>query len=287
MTNFDLYRLKKAGMSNLVLNQFLDFISSVTADDRQHPVLLLLPKFIRQATMKHKGLFWERFKQLDIKALRQEFLRFPSFSILDKVYPEYLREVYNPPVLLFYQGDIKLLAMEKIAFVGSRACSEQGIASIQKIIKELRNQFVVISGLARGIDTACHLAAIKNGGRTISVIGTGLDVSYPRENWQLQAFIAQNHLIITEYGPGEQPLKYHFPDRNRIIAGLSRGVVVTEAKRRSGSLITCERAMESGRDVFAIPGNISDGLSDGCHHLIQEGAKLVYQGQDILSEYTY
>src|SRR5574337_177788 len=287
MTNFDLYRLKKAGMSNLVLNQFLDFISSVTADDRQHPVLLLLPKFIRQATMKHKGLFWERFKQLDIKALRQEFLRFPSFSILDKVYPEYLREVYNPPVLLFYQGDIRLLAMEKIAFVGSRACSEQGIASIQKIIKECRNQFVVISGLARGIDTACHLAAIKNGGRTISVIGTGLDVSYPRENWQLQAFIAQNHLIITEYGPGEQPLKYHFPDRNRIIAGLSRGVVVTEAKRQSGSLITCERAMESGRDVFAVPGNISDGLSDGCHHLIQEGAKLVYQGQDILSEYTY
>ena len=274
-------------MSNLVLNQFLDFIISVTADDRQHPVLLLLPKFIRQATMKHKGLFWERFKQLDIKALRQEFLRFPSFSILDKVYPEYLREVYNPPVLLFYQGDIRLLAMEKIAFVGSRACSEQGIASIQKIIKELRNQFVVISGLARGIDTACHLAAIKNGGRTISVIGTGLDVSYPRENRQLQAFIAQNHLIITEYGPGEQPLKYHFPDRNRIIAGLSRGVVVTEAKRQSGSLITCERAMESGRDVFAVPGNISDGLSDGCHHLIQEGAKLVYQGQDILSEYTY
>ena len=287
MTNFDLYRLKKAGMSNLVLNQFLDFISSVTADDRQHPVLLLLPKFIRQATMKHKGLFWERFKQLDIKALRQDFLRFPSFSILDKAYPEYLREIYNPPVLLFYQGDIKLLAMEKIAFVGSRACSKQGITSIQKIIKELGNQFVVISGLARGIDTACHLAAIKNGGRTISVIGTGLDVSYPRENEQLQSFIAKNHLIITEYGPGEQALKYHFPDRNRIIAGLSRGVVVSEAKRRSGSLITCERAMESGRDVFAIPGNISDGLSDGCHHLIQEGAKLVYQGQDILSEYTY
>ena len=287
MTNFDLYRLKKAGMSNLVLNQFLAFISSVTSDSRQHDMMIHLPKFIRQATMKHKGLFWERFKQLDIKALRQEFLRFPSFSILDKAYPEYLREIYNPPVLLFYQGDINLLSMEKIAFVGSRACSEQGIASIQKIIKELGNQFVVISGLARGIDTACHLAAIKNGARTISVIGTGLDVSYPRENWQLQAFIAQNHLIITEYGPGEQPLRYHFPDRNRIIAGLSRGVVVTEAKRRSGSLITCERAMESGRDVFAIPGNISDGLSDGCHHLIQEGAKLVYQGQDILSEYTY
>lgn len=287
MTNFDLYRLKKAGMSNLLLNQFLTFVSSVMTDDRQHNELLLLPKFIRQSTMRHKPLFWEKFKQLDVKVLRQEFLRFPSFSILDKCYPDYLREIHNPPVLLFYQGDINLLAMEKMAFVGSRVCSKQGITSIQKVIKELGNQFVVISGLARGIDTACHLAIIKNGGRTIAVIGTGLDISYPRENRQLQLFIAKNHLIITEYGPGEKPLKYHFPDRNRIIAGLSRGVVVTEAKIRSGSLITCERAMESGRDIFAIPGNISDGLSDGCHRLIQEGAKLVYQGQDVLSEYTF
>lgn len=163
MTNFDIYRLKKAGMSNLVLNQFLDFISSVTSDDRQHPMLLLLPKFIRQATMKHKGLFWERFKQLDIKALRQEFLRFPSFSILDKVYPEYLREIHNPPVLLFYQGEINLLAHEKLGFVGSRDCSSQGMISVRKVIRELGNQFVVISGLARELILPVTLLPSKMG----------------------------------------------------------------------------------------------------------------------------
>mgnify|MGYP002404157557 FL=1 len=149
----------------------------------------------------------------------------------------------------------------------------------------MQNHFVVVSWLARGIDTASHIAALKNGGKTIAVIGTCLDVNYPRENAQLQNYIATNQLLLTEYGPGQTPLKYHFPERNRIIAGLSRGVLVTEAKSCSGSLMTCERAMEEGRDVFAIPGNITDNLSDGCHFLIQEGAKLVYHGRDILMEY--
>ncbi|GAB2023263.1 DNA-processing protein DprA [Pseudolactococcus yaeyamensis] len=281
MTNFDLYRLKKAGMSNLLIHQFLTLV----ADCQEKNPLVCLPAFIRQSNMKHPALFWEKFRSLDLKALRQEFLKFPSFSIQDSVYPEYLREMYNPPVLLFYQGDLSLLHQAKLGFVGSRDCSQQGVASVQKIIKELDNHFVIVSGLARGIDTASHIAALKNGGKTIAVIGTGLDVNYPQENYQLQAYIAKHHLILTEYGSGEKPLKFHFPERNRIIAGLSRGILVAEAKRRSGSLITCERAMEEGRDVFAIPGNIVDQLSDGCHHLIQEGAKLVCHGRDILMEY--
>ncbi|MCL2858335.1 MAG: DNA-processing protein DprA, partial [Streptococcaceae bacterium] len=114
----------------------------------------------------------------------------------------------------------------------------------------------------------------------------GLDVFYPLENRKLQEYIGENHLLLTEYVAGEKPLKFHFPERNRIIAGLSRGVIVAEAKIRSGSLITCERAMEEGRDVFAIPGNITDGYSDGCHHLIQQGAKLIFKSQDILEEYN-
>ncbi|WP_193227234.1 DNA-processing protein DprA, partial [Streptococcus pneumoniae] len=121
----------------------------------------------------------------------------------------------------------------------------------------------------------------------IAVIGTGLDVFYPKANKRLQDYIGNDHLALSEYGPGEQPLKFHFPARNRIIAGLCRGVIVAEAKMRSGSLITCERAMEEGRDVFAIPGSILDGLSDGCHHLIQEGAKLVTSGQDVLAEFEF
>ncbi len=281
MTNFDLYRLKKAGMSNLMIHQFLTLV----ADYQEKNPLVALPAFVRQSQMPHQALFWEKFRTLDLQALRQEFQKFPSFSIQDSVYPEPLREMYNPPVLLFYQGDLSLLHQAKLGFVGSRDCSQQGVASVQKIIKEMGNHFVVVSGLARGIDTASHIAAMKNGGKTIAVIGTGLDVNYPRENYQLQAYIAKNHLLLSEYGPGDKPLKYHFPERNRIIAGLSRGVLVTEAKLRSGSLITCERALEEGRDVFAIPGNIVDQLSDGCHHLIQEGAKLVYHGRDILMEY--
>lgn len=285
MTNFELFRLKQAGMSNLLINQFLSFILSDDSDPSPENVLLLLPKFVGQSNMRHKTLFWQRYRQLELKPLRKLFLQFSSISILDKKYPLYLKESYNPPVLLFYQGDISLLTYEKLGFVGSRSCSMNGISSVQKVIKELNNKFVIISGLARGIDTASHIAAIKNGGKTIAIIGTGLDVSYPKENTQLQAYIAKHHLVLSEYPPGEKPLKYHFPERNRVIAGLSRGVVVTEAKIKSGSLITCEYAMSEGRDVFAIPGLITDGLSDGCHRLIQEGAKLVYHGQDILIEY--
>lgn len=284
MTNFDLYRLKQAGMSNLHVNQFLQFVTK-TADWRDRNLLVHLPTYVRQSGMKQSILFWETFKSLDTKALRRDFLKFPSFSIQDAVYPEYLKAIYNPPVLLFYQGDLSLLPQPKLGFVGSRNCSQQGIASVKKIIHELDNQFVIVSGLARGIDTASHIACLKNGGRTIAIIGTGLDVTYPKENYQLQDYIGKHHLLLTEYGPGAPALKYHFPDRNRIIAGLSRGVLVTEAKLRSGSLITCERAMEEGRDVFAIPGNIVDNLSSGCHHLIQEGAKLVFHGRDIISEY--
>lgn len=281
MQNFDIYRLKKAGMSNLMVYQFLTLV----ADSQERNPLVCLPAFIRQVKMKQSAHFWEKFRSFDIKAIREEFQKFPSFSIQDKVYPEALREIYNPPVLLFYQGDLSLLHQTKLGFVGSRDCSQVGVASVQKIIKELQDRFVIVSGLARGIDTASHIAAMKNGGKTIAVIGTGLDVNYPRENYQLQAYIAKHQLLLSEYGPDEKPLKYHFPERNRIIAGLSRGVLVTEAKPRSGSLITCERAMEEGRDVFAVPGNIIDGVSDGCHHLIQEGAKLIFHGRDILMEY--
>jgi len=135
------------------------------------------------------------------------------------------------------------------------------------------------------VDTASHAAAIKSGAGSIGVIGTGLDVVYPEDNRRLQDYMAEHELLLTEYPPGTKPLKYHFPDRNRIIAGLSKGVVVVEAKKRSGSLITAERAMEEGREVFAVPGDINEGRSEGCHHLIQEGAKLVYQSKDILEEF--
>ncbi|MGE9834766.1 DNA-processing protein DprA [Streptococcus orisratti] len=278
MNNFELYKLKKAGLTNLNIINILDYQARVGKS-------LSLRDMAVVSKCKNPILFMESYKHLDSKTLREEFNRYASISILDQEYPLELKEIYNPPVLLFYQGNLELLTKPKLAVVGSRNCSDIGTKSVQKVIKELGNQFVIVSGLARGIDTSAHVASLKNGGATIAVIGTGLDVYYPKENAKLQDYIAKNHLLLTEYACSEQPLKFHFPERNRIIAGLAQGIIVAEAKMRSGSLITCERALEEGRDIFAIPGNILDGRSDGCHHLIQEGAKCVTTGFDIVSEY--
>ncbi|MBF1701127.1 MAG: DNA-protecting protein DprA [Streptococcus sanguinis] len=280
MNNFEIYKMKKAGLTN---HQVLNVLRYAESRDGK---LSLRDKAV-VSECRNPALFIEKYKRLYLPALKEEFELFPSFSILDDIYPWDLCEIYDAPTLLFYQGNLELLELPKAAVVGSRDSSKQGNASVQKIIKELNNELVIVSGLARGVDTAAHMAALQNGGQTIAVIGTGLDVFYPKANKKLQAYIGKNHLLLTEYGPGEQPLKFHFPERNRIIAGLCRGVIVAEAKMRSGSLITCERAMEEGRDVFAIPGSILDGKSDGCHHLIQEGAKCITSGSDVLSEFDF
>ena len=280
MENYDIYKLKHAGLTN---GQVLNVLRYSENKEKE----LSLRDIAVVSECRNPALFMERYKQIDDDFLKKSFEEFPSFSILDDIYPWDLSEIYNPPALLFYQGNIDLLELPKVAVVGSRDSSKLGNQSVQKIIKELNNELIIVSGLARGIDTAAHMAALQNGGRTIAVIGTGLDVFYPKANKKLQSYIGKNHLILSEYGPGEQPLKFHFPERNRIIAGLCRGVIVAEAKMRSGSLITCERAMEEGRDVFAIPGSILDGKSDGCHHLIQEGAKCIMSGSDVLSEFDF
>ncbi|MGX5808202.1 DNA-processing protein DprA [Streptococcus gordonii] len=280
MKNYDIYKMKHAGLTN---GQVLNVLRYAENKEKE----LSLRDIAVVSECRNPALFMERYKQIDDDFLKKSFEEFPSFSILDEIYPWDLSEIYNPPALLFYQGNIDLLELPKVAVVGSRDSSKLGNQSVQKIIKELNNELIIVSGLARGIDTAAHMAALQNGGKTIAVIGTGLDVFYPKANKKLQSYIGKNHLVLSEYGPGEQPLKFHFPERNRIIAGLCKGVIVAEAKMRSGSLITCERAMEEGRDVFAIPGSILDGKSDGCHHLIQEGAKCIMSGSDVLSEFDF
>ena len=280
MKNYDIYKMKHAGLTN---GQVLNVLRYAENKEKE----LSLRDIAVVSECRNPALFMERYKQIDDDFLKKSFEEFPSFSILDEIYPWDLSEIYNPPALFFYQGNIDLLELPKVAVVGSRDSSKLGNQSVQKIIKELNNELIIVSGLARGIDTAAHMAALQNGGKTIAVIGTGLDVFYPKANKKLQSYIGKNHLVLSEYGPGEQPLKFHFPERNRIIAGLCRGVIVAEAKMRSGSLITCERAMEEGRDVFAIPGSILDGKSDGCHHLIQEGAKCIMSGSDVLSEFDF
>ncbi|MGM0217153.1 DNA-processing protein DprA [Enterococcus sp. AZ126] len=206
-------------------------------------------------------------------------------TILDPTYPYYLKQIYNCPTLLFYKGNIKLLEKNCLSFIGARAASVYGINIVRQLIPEMiRNNITIVSGLAKGIDSVSHQVTMQNNGNTIGVIGTGLDICYPKETAHIQRMMMEEQLVISEYPNGVGPRKYHFPMRNRIIAGISLGTCVIEARKRSGSLITAQAALEYGRDVFAVPGNVFDAQSDGCHGLIQEGAKCTICPQDILEE---
>ena len=234
--------------------------------------------------------FMESFTEMEKISLDDFyfFLEHYSFiTIMDDDYPEKLREIYNPPIALFYLGDIKLLKKEKIlAMIGSRKATPYGKQMVEELVPELiQEKLVITSGLAKGNDTYSHQATIRNSGKTIAVIGCGLNYFYPKENERLQQFIAKEHLLLSEYLPNTKPLPFHFPSRNRIIAGISKGTCVIESKRKSGTFITAQLALEEGRDVFAIPGNPLTDASEGCLHLIQEGAKCVWKASDILAEW--
>lgn len=206
------------------------------------------------------------------------------FTITDRQYPEILKNMYDPPPVLFYKGKINF-ASPAIAIVGSRRSTGYGCNIAGRLAYELAERGVaVVSGLARGIDTCGHLGALKAKGDTIAVLGSGLDQIYPAENRKLFQEIVAKGLVLSEYPPGTEPLPGNFPQRNRIISGLSRGVVVVEASRQSGSLITADLALEQGREIFAVPGNINRPQSQGCNNLIKKGAKMVTAVDDILEE---
>jgi DNA processing protein len=202
-------------------------------------------------------------------------------------YPNRLLDLHDPPRSLYIDGDIRLLDLPMIAIVGSRAASQEGIKNAYFFARALSEAgFLIISGLARGIDGAAHWGALgtKQGHPTLAVCGTGLDIVYPREHLGLAQNIKNRGLLISELEPGLGPKPCHFPRRNRIIAALSLGILVIEAAERSGSLITARLGCELGREVFAIPGSIHNPLSKGCHLLLQQGAKLVQYPKDILEE---
>lgn len=203
----------------------------------------------------------------------------------DPLFPPLLKEISDPPPILYVLGSPQLLSAPGIAMVGARAASSYGLQVAERLAMELsRHDLVITSGLALGIDTAAHRGALAAGGKTIAVMGCGLDIIYPSQNQKLHGQIAAHGAIISESPLGTQPEAFRFPARNRIISGLSLGVVVVEAAHRSGTLITAHQALEQGRDVFAIPGRIDSPKSEGCHRLIQEGAKLVHSAADILEE---
>lgn len=205
--------------------------------------------------------------------------------ITDARYPVRLREIAGAPIALFYRGDPELLAVPQLAIVGSRNATPQGLEIAEAFAAELaRRGLVITSGLALGIDGAAHRGALSAGGHTIAVCGTGLDLIYPARHRALGTEIAEKGLMVSEFPPGTPSRPANFPQRNRIISGLSLGVLVVEAARESGSLITARLAAEQGRDVFAIPGSIHNVMSRGCHQLIRQGAKLVESVDDILEE---
>ncbi len=201
------------------------------------------------------------------------------------LFPPALLHAADPPLMLYVQGRLEFLGGEAIAVVGSRNPTRQGTDNARAFSNHLsRAGFTVVSGLALGIDAAAHEGGLEGAASTVAVVGTGLDRVYPKHHLALARRIAENGLIVSEYSLGTPPLPENFPNRNRIIAGLTRGTLVVEAALKSGSLITARLASESGRDVFAIPGSIHSPQSRGCHALIKQGAKLVESAQDILEE---
>ncbi|KIY20564.1 MULTISPECIES: DNA-processing protein DprA [Mesobacillus] len=208
-------------------------------------------------------------------------------TIFDDEYPEKLKNIYQPPWILFAKGNLSMLKItDSLAVVGSRNATDYGYKSIDFLFPSLiKRNIVIVSGLAKGIDAHAHKTAIKLGGKTIGVIAGGFQHLYPKENSKLAEYMMETQLVLSEYPPATRPEKWHFPMRNRIISGLSEGTLVVEARKRSGSLITADFALNEGRNVFAIPGSILTPDSDGVHYLIQQGAKLIKSAEDILEEF--
>ncbi len=218
---------------------------------------------------------WQRLHDLDI-----------NFTCVDHpTYPNTLRRLYDPPPLLYYRGDFSLLKKDAVAVVGARKATAYGKKVAFQLAADLATGgLVVVSGMARGIDTAAHRGALDVKGKTIAVLGSGVDVCYPKQNKELYDIIREEGLIVSEFPPHAEPEAKHFPIRNRIISGLSLGVVVVEAAQKSGSLITADLALEQGKEVFAVPGPVTSFNSSGTNNLIKEGAVLVENAADVLAQ---
>ncbi|MFB2763886.1 DNA-processing protein DprA [Marinobacter shengliensis] len=241
----------------------IDAVMAWQADDSGHPVLVEASR-IRSAC-RASGIF--------------------LIGYAEAGYPDALRHIHNAPLLLYGRGDPDLLHKDQLGVVGSRNATRAGLEHARQFAAELsRRGLLITSGLALGIDGAAHAGALDAGFQTIAVVGCGLDRLYPAQHRKLAGRIIEQGLIVSEYPPGTQARAAHFPQRNRIISGLSRGVLVVEASLRSGSLITARTALEQGREVFAIPGSVHSPVARGCHQLIKQGARLVETADDVLEE---
>jgi DNA processing protein len=226
---------------------------------------------------------WRPNAEFEYRSARLRGMRVLCWG--DERYPEKLREIPDPPLALYYAGDLSLAANPSLAVVGARLCTPYGLRLARSISEDLSAMgLTVVSGLARGIDREAHQGGLAGVGSSIAVLGAGLDSDYPAENRDVRRALEERGLVLSEYAPGTIPEKNNFPYRNRIISGLSLGVLVAEAAGRSGSLITARLAGEQGREVFALPGPVDRPTSEGCHALLKQGATLVRDAEEILQE---
>jgi DNA processing protein len=243
-------------------------------------------KFIKSISIKCKSEAWRDKAEDEFKATRQAGMDVVTW--FDPRYPDKLRDLSDPPAILYVQGDTTLLKNPGVAVVGARECTALGLQSAGRIASQLANiGITVVSGLALGIDRQAHLGGLRGLGSSIAVLGCGLDIDYPYDNYDVRQALNKSGLVVTEFGPGVGPRAGHFPVRNRLISGLSLGVLVAEAAQNSGSLITARLAGEQGRDVFALPGPLGQPTFTGCHRLIKQGAALVETAEDIVEILRY
>ena len=217
-------------------------------------------------------------------------MKYNYFTIEDDIYPQCLKEISNPPLKLYYKGNLDLLKDERlIAVVGTRNPSSYGKLCCEYMVKKMTSaNITIVSGFAKGIDSIAHKTSLLAGGKTIAVIASGLDIVYPASNLSLYREIEEKGLILSEYEAGVKPFKFNFPQRNRIIAGLSKGVIVVESKNRGGSLITADLALEFNRDVYAVPGDVFSEYSKGCNNLIRDSkAKSLSNINELLDDYSW
>lgn len=270
------------GIGSVNLRQWLSIAGSARA------ILEAAPSDLRAQGISEKAIAYLQAPPWDDIEKDMRWLEKSGRYLLtwdDEQYPALLREINNPPLVLFVEGDINAINKAQIALVGSRHATPSGNETAYQFAEFLaRAGLVITSGLAIGIDAASHRGALAANAQTIAVAGTGLAKTYPASHRKLAEQIIESGVLISEFTPFTGAVAHHFPQRNRIISGLSLGVVVVEAAIRSGSLLTARYATEQGREVFAIPGSIHNPLSRGCHYLIRNGAKLVETGADILEE---
>lgn len=224
----------------------------------------------------------------DLQQAKVENLQGVSvITLFDEAYPKLLRDIYDPPWVLYCRGDVSILKQANmLSVVGTRSPSRTGFAAMKKLLAPMiHEEWGIVSGLAQGIDSAAHRLALNS--KTIAVLGSGFDHIYPESSRSLAVKIASEHLLISEYPPSRPAKPWQFPQRNRIISGLTLGTLVIEAREKSGSLITADQALEQGREVFAVPGSIFESRSYGTNRLIQQGAKLVLKAEDLLEEWSF